>query len=162
MARHWFGVPASLGTCRFESCPLRPEPERSSVRGCPEPNLFWFWAPRTIYMFYVYILKCGDGSYYTGYTHDLLARLKYHYLAEGCIYTYMRQPVKLVFFLEFSKKYDALNTEKQIKRWGRRKKEALINGDFELLQALSSGQPNSGNQYRIVMRMYPSRLTITR
>jgi len=83
--------------------------------------------------FFVYILKCGDGSYYTGYTENLFERLKYHYLAEGCIYTYMRQPVKLVFVKEFSRQYDALSAEKKIKGWSRKKKQALINGEFELL-----------------------------
>ena len=87
--------------------------------------------------YYVYILKCNDGSYYVGFTHDLLTRVKYHYLGEGAIYTRKRLPVKLVFYLEFLNKYDALNAEKQIKSWSRKKKKAFINGEFELFQALS-------------------------
>ena len=87
--------------------------------------------------FYVYILKCGDESYYIGYTENLLERLKSHYRAEASMYTRKRQPVKLVFFLEFLKRYDALNVEKQIKNWSKKKKEALISGDLEMLQALS-------------------------
>jgi len=90
--------------------------------------------------FYIYILKCSDESYYIGYTNDLLTRVKYHYRGEGPAYTCKRHPIELVFYLEFSKRYDALSTEKQIKKWSRRKKRALIEGDLELLRALSKNR----------------------
>jgi len=90
--------------------------------------------------FYVYILKCSDGTYYTGYTQNFIERIKQHYQAQGSVYTRKRQPVKLIYFLEFSKRYDALYAEKQIKSWGKGKKEALINGDCEFLQALSKNE----------------------
>ena len=54
--------------------------------------------------FYVYILRCNDGSYYVGYTENLFERVKRHYQAEGSVYTSKRQPVELVCFLEFSKR----------------------------------------------------------
>ena len=101
--------------------------------------------------FYVYILKCCDGSYYTGYTGSLLQRLKHHYIGEGCIYTYMRQPVELVFLREFSRKYDALRVEKQIKSWSKKKKEALIYSEFELLQALSKNSHHKST----CLKFYP-------
>jgi len=87
--------------------------------------------------FYIYILKCGDDSFYIGYTENLVTRLKYHYKGEGAIYTQKRQPVGLVFCLEFPTRDDALAAEKQIKKWKRSKKIALIEGDLELLRALS-------------------------
>ncbi|MFC1842041.1 GIY-YIG nuclease family protein [Candidatus Dependentiae bacterium] len=87
--------------------------------------------------FYVYILECNDNSYYVGYTQNLFSRVKYHYRGEGASYTRKRLPVKLVFYLEFSKRYEALYVEKQIKSWSRNKKKAFINGDFEMLQAFS-------------------------
>jgi len=87
--------------------------------------------------YYVYILRCSDGSYYVGFTHDLFTRLKYHCRGEGAAYTRRRLPVELVFYREFSNQHDALAAEKQIKRWSRNKKKALANSEFELLQALS-------------------------
>ena len=88
-------------------------------------------------IFYVYILKCSDGSYYVGFTHDLFTRVKYHYLGEGVTYTRKRLPVKLVFYLEFPTRDRALKTEKQIKSWSRAKKRAFVDRDFELFRVLS-------------------------
>ena len=90
--------------------------------------------------FYVYILECADGSYYIGFTYDLFTRVKYHYKGEGAAYTRKRLPVELVFFTEFSKQCDALDFEKQIKKWKKSKKKALIEGDLKLLQALSKNK----------------------
>jgi len=99
--------------------------------------------------FYVYILKCNDFSYYVGFTHDLFTRVKYHYLGEGPTYTRKRLPVELVFYLEFSNKYDALETEKQIKSWSRKKKKAFIDKDFELFRALSKNSYHKKNYLKI-------------
>lgn len=88
--------------------------------------------------YFVYILKCKDDSYYTGITNDPDKRLWQH--NEGLInnsYTFSRKPVKLVFTSEFENVYDAIAAEKRIKGWGRKKKEALIKGDFDLLHDLS-------------------------
>jgi len=87
--------------------------------------------------YYVYILRCSDGSYYVGFTHDLFTRVKYHYRGEGAMYTRKRMPVELVFYREFSDKYDALEFEKQVKGWSRAKKGAFIDRDFELFRLLS-------------------------
>ena len=80
----------------------------------------------------VYILKCSDGSYYTGSAADLGHRLWQH--ERGIVsasYTY-RRPVKLVWISEECKNYSqALPWERQIKGWTRAKKEALIRGDFD-------------------------------
>lgn len=89
--------------------------------------------------YFVYILKCSDNSYYTGVTNDLQTRHYQHQegLIEGS-YTHDRRPVQLVYFEEFQDIKDAINREKQIKKWSRRKKEALIAGDFDKLVALST------------------------
>ena len=97
--------------------------------------------------YHVYILECSDKSYYTGVTNDLDRRLLEH--QEGLdvkCYTYKRRPVKLKFFDEFLDINDAIAAEKQIKGWSRKKKEALIKGDFDELVKLSNCNPsiNSG------------------
>ena len=81
--------------------------------------------------YYVYILECADGSYYTGSTDDLSKRLWHH--QEGvnsAAYTFSRRPVELVWSEEVSTYFEALTHERQIKGWSRAKKEALIGGDF--------------------------------
>ena len=89
-------------------------------------------------IFHVYILLCSDGSYYTGVTSDFNKRIEKHenayYLNS---YTSKRLPVKLVWHSEFSDPYSAITMEKRIKSWSRNKKEALIDGDFDLLQYLA-------------------------
>ena len=88
--------------------------------------------------FYVYILECSDKSYYTGITSNLDLRINQH--NEGInlkAYTYKRRPVKLVYSIEFSDPYIAIEKEKQLKKWTRKKKQSLINGEFELLPDLS-------------------------
>ncbi len=87
--------------------------------------------------YWVYILKCSDGSYYTGSTSNLEKRISEHQngLIKG--YTSKRFPVKLVFSEYFEDVYFAISAERQIKGWTRAKKEALINGDFELLKVLA-------------------------
>lgn len=76
----------------------------------------------------MYILLCGNGSYYTGSTKYLQLRLQQHQNGEGANHTRKYQPVKLVYFEEFDRIDDAFYREKQIQGWGRAKKEALING----------------------------------
>ncbi len=86
--------------------------------------------------FYVYMLRCADGSYYTGQTDDLSARLLQH--EGGHIgYTSTRKPVELVWQGEFETREGAIAFEQQIKGWSRAKKEALMAGDWERVQALA-------------------------
>ena len=77
---------------------------------------------------WVYILKCSDGTYYTGSTKDLDKRLEQHNLGIGANYTKKRLPVKLVYSCEYSRIDFAFEREKQIQNWSRKKKEALILG----------------------------------
>ncbi len=86
---------------------------------------------------FMYILKCHDGSYYTGSTVDLRGRILQHQRGEGSRYTKRRLPVELVYYEEYDRIGDAYFREKQIKGWNRRKKEALIKGDYESLPKLS-------------------------
>ena len=89
--------------------------------------------------FHVYILRCSDGSYYTGHTDDIESRLAAHQQGSFSGYTSRRRPVELVYSSEFSSRADALEMERRIKGWSRRKKEALIKGDWARLQRLSRG-----------------------
>ena len=86
-------------------------------------------------MMFVYILECADSSFYTGVTNNLTRRLTEHQhgVERGC-YTYTRRPVNLVFHEIFPDAQQAISWEKQIKGWSRRKKKALIEGDWEKLQ----------------------------
>jgi putative endonuclease len=88
--------------------------------------------------YFVYILQCSDNSYYTGITNDIERRLWEH---ETCFYpnayTSKRLPVKLVFWEKFHDPDHAIEFEKQVKGWSRKKKEAIIAGNWEKLRDLS-------------------------
>lgn len=77
-------------------------------------------------MNYVYILRCGDGSLYTGWTNDLEKRFKAHVEGKGAKYTRGRGPLELVYFEKFDNKIDAMKREYAIKRLKRVQKEKLI------------------------------------
>ncbi len=96
--------------------------------------------------YYIYILQCSDGSYYTGVTNDVKKRLYEHQegLIVGC-YTHNKRPVKLLYTEEFSDVRDAIAREKQIKGWTRKKKEALISGKFDNLIVFSRSHPSTGS-----------------
>ena len=87
---------------------------------------------------YIYILKCRDNSYYTGVTSNLEQRFFRHESGffPDC-YTFKRRPLELVFYAEFTDITIAIEKEKQIKKWSRLKKEALINGDYDSLPNLA-------------------------
>jgi putative endonuclease len=87
----------------------------------------------------MYILLCANGAYYTGSTVDLFKRLEQHKNGEGANFTRKHRPVKLIYFEVFQDVRLAYYREKQVQRWGRKKKKALINGNLELLKRLSKG-----------------------
>jgi len=89
---------------------------------------------------WMYILKCADNSYYTGSTNNLELRLAQHRAGEGGVYTAKRLPVTLVYSCEFESEHEAFLREWQVKGWSRKKKEALIRGDFEALVELSKSR----------------------
>jgi putative endonuclease len=87
---------------------------------------------------YVYIVQCCDGSFYTGSTRGALEdRVNQHNAGSYGGYTAIRRPVRLVYSEYFDRIMDAVSAERQIKGWGRAKKEALIRGDFDALKILS-------------------------
>ena len=77
-------------------------------------------------MNYVYMLKCADGSLYTGWTNHLQQRLKAHQEKKGARYTRSRLPVELVYFEEFDDRIEAMRREYAIKQLSREEKQALI------------------------------------
>ena len=83
-------------------------------------------------------MKCSDNSYYTGVTSNLHQRIFQHESAfyPDC-YTANKRPLQLVFYAEFTDIDIAFEKEKQIKKWSRLKKEALINGNYEDLPNLA-------------------------
>ena len=84
----------------------------------------------------VYILRCRDGSYYIGVTGDLERRCEEHFSGRGGHYTKCNPPVELVYTERFPTREQAEARERQLKGWTRRKKEALIVGDLDLLKRL--------------------------
>ena len=76
-------------------------------------------------MHYTYMLKCKDGTYYTGYTNDLEKRVNAHNEGKGAKYTKGRGPVELIYFEEYEEKSIAMRREWEIKRLTRSQKEEL-------------------------------------
>lgn len=77
---------------------------------------------------YVYILKCSDGTFYTGWTTDIEARVNTHNSGSGAKYTRGRRPVSLVYYEELPDRSAALKREAAIKRLPKKKKLELIAG----------------------------------
>ena len=83
--------------------------------------------------FFVYILKCADGSFYTGHTDNLEKRIGEHRSGMLDCYTFSRRPIEVVFVQHCSSRYEALAAERKIKNWSRKKKEALIENNWKNL-----------------------------
>lgn len=77
--------------------------------------------------YYVYIARCIDDTYYTGYTVNLRNREDKHNKGKGAKYTKQRRPVRIVYFEQFKTIREAMKREAQIKKWSRSKKKELIN-----------------------------------
>lgn len=75
--------------------------------------------------YFVYILLCADGTYYTGWTTDVFKRLATHNKGKGAKYTRGRLPVKLLWCNEFDSKTDAMKKEYAIKQLSKSGKEAV-------------------------------------
>jgi putative endonuclease len=89
------------------------------------------------YMAWMYILHCSDDSYYVGSTKNLEMRFSQHQSGQGSRYTSGRLPVQLIYCEEYDRVSDAFYREKQVQGSTRRKREALINGNPELLPKLA-------------------------
>ena len=97
--------------------------------------------------YFVYILRCSDGTFYTGYTGDLIRRFKQH--QSGAIprsYTKSRRPVELVWAGEFETKEEARAGEKKIKRWKPDRKEVLIREDKNQTEQIFENEGGQGNK----------------
>ncbi|WP_148613399.1 GIY-YIG nuclease family protein [Nocardioides rubriscoriae] len=89
-------------------------------------------------MAWTYILICSDDSYYVGSTVDLERRLREHNSPDlGATYTRRRQPVRLAWAAQFDSVAAAFAFEKREQGWGRKKREALIRGEYDELVALA-------------------------
>ncbi|MFO0582900.1 MAG: GIY-YIG nuclease family protein [Anaeromyxobacter sp.] len=90
--------------------------------------------------FYAYMLRCADGSFYVGHTDELEKRVWEH--QEGIFpgFTSRRRPVELVWACDCPTRDEAKETEQRVKAWSRRKKEALIRGDWAELKRASRGK----------------------
>jgi predicted GIY-YIG superfamily endonuclease len=86
-------------------------------------------------MWFVYILRCADSSFYIGETNDVGRRLAKH-REGGSTYTADRRPVSLVYTEQHERRGDCLKRERQLKRWTRAKKEALVAGEVNRLRKL--------------------------
>ncbi|WP_126429253.1 GIY-YIG nuclease family protein [Brevibacillus marinus] len=89
---------------------------------------------------FVYILRCCDGSLYTGYTTQLERRLAEHNAGKGAKYTRGRTPVELVYVEEGESRSWGLRREESIKRMRRSDKEKLIAGQQAQTAALARGR----------------------
>ena len=99
-------------------------------------------------LYYVYILKCTDNLTYTGITNDISRRFEEHQsgLNNNC-FTFKRRPLELIFQQEFNNVEQAIYFEKKIKNWSAKKKYALANGEFDMLQILSECRNATHSKY---------------
>ena len=98
---------------------------------------------KTFHNYYVYVVECVDGSYYTGVTNDVEKRVEQHNegLNPNC-YTFKRRPVLLKYYEHFFHVKNAIAWEKQVKGWSRKKKEALFKGDYARISELARSYKN--------------------
>lgn len=95
----------------------------------------------------IYILKCSDGTYYTGMTRELDARVEEHQIgAHPDAYTFRRRPVQLVWSEVVESYQVAFQWEHQIKGWSKAKKEALIRGDIEGIHEIVKAERKRSEQ----------------
>ncbi|MCH4821951.1 GIY-YIG nuclease family protein [Gramella lutea] len=97
----------------------------------------------------VYILRCHDGSFYTGFTNDLERRLNEHNIgANFNCYTFKRRPLELLFIQKFEDVIQAIVYEKKLKGWSRLKKQSLVDGDFDRLKILAECRNATHHKYK--------------
>jgi len=82
-------------------------------------------------VFYVYVLLCYDGSFYTGYTKNLEVRIRLHQLGRGARYTMSHKPQKLVYFEEHASRSLAMKREREIKKLSHQQKQILADSKAE-------------------------------
>ena len=92
-------------------------------------------------MSFTYIMRCSDDTLYVGHTEDLGSREQMHNQGRGAVCTATRRPVQMVYAEQHPSAASAIARERQLKRWTREKKEALIRGDVIALDWLSHRSP---------------------
>ena len=99
--------------------------------------------------YYVYILKCSDNLLYTGITNNIERRFEEHQrgLNKSC-FTFRRRPLELIFKQVFNDVEQAIYFEKKIKKWSSKKKLALANKDFDMLEILSECRNATHHKYK--------------
>jgi len=91
-------------------------------------------------VYYVYIVRCFDGSFYVGMTNDVERRFQEHeYGIDPTCYTFDRRPLMLVHVSEFHWVDEAIAFEKKLKAWSHRKKRAFVDGDFAAVKRYARG-----------------------
>jgi len=103
---------------------------------------------KTGHNYYVYIVRCTDGLYYTGVTNNLERRLWEHNTGynEKC-FTFKRRPVILMYQEKFHDITNAIAFEKQVKGWSRKKKEALFNNDWDEIKKLAKSKSPASSSF---------------
>jgi putative endonuclease len=76
--------------------------------------------------YYVYVILCDDGSFYTGYTKNVKSRLRLHINGKGARYTRMHKPKGLVYTEQFESRAEAMRREKRLKKLGHQQKRKLV------------------------------------
>ena len=104
---------------------------------------------------YMYILLCSNGKYYTGSTKNLEKRIAEHKNGEGANFTKKHLPVELIYYEEYKRIDVAFYREKQVQGWSRKKKEALINGEYEKLHEFAECKNDSHYVRALRLRSAP-------
>lgn len=89
-------------------------------------------------MNYTYMVKCSDGTFYTGWTTNVEKRVKAHNTGKGAKYTKTRRPVELIYFQQFETKEEAMSREYAIKQLTRKQKEQLLDCPENLMLQLQN------------------------
>ena len=124
--------------------------ERSESKGHGEPSEGFDWSkglPPPLFtlvhgrwhrrlVWFLYIVRCSNGSLYVGETNDVVQRIADHNRGRGSAFTAKYRPVELAYLEQHPNRADCLQRERQIKGWTRVKKEALIAGDALALKKL--------------------------
>ena len=102
-------------------------------------------------LFWMYMLRCSDGSFYVGHTDNLSSRIAAHERgAVASCYTFTRRPVAVVFAQDFATREEALAMERRVKGWSRAKKLALIDRDWKAISRLARSHSSSRNFIEIM------------
>src|SRR5690606_36377047 len=110
-------------------------------------------AGNTLMAFWVYMLRCRDGSYYVGQLDHPEVRLWQHQQGLCCDWTMRGRPIEPVWFAEVPTRYEALEFERRIKGRTRAKKEALIRGDWDAINLLSRAPGERPSTTRSALRL---------